>query len=48
MNQSKFSGGNLIPQEQMKGDNMINTRINVHNFITCFIKALRMNKAKQR
>lgn len=48
MNQSKFSGGNLIPQEQMKDGKMINTRINVHNFITCFIKALRMNKANQR
>lgn len=36
MNQSRFSGGNLSPQEKMKDGNMINTRINVHNFITCF------------
>lgn len=36
MNQSRFSRGNLSPQEKMKDGNMIITRINVHNFITCF------------
>lgn len=35
MNQSRFRGGNLNPQEKMKDGNMINIRINVHNFITC-------------